>query len=64
MKHGSESGQMTWRNQIFLMFIFSLLLGGLNVVQPTIFQGLGDMNISLINIYINYAASVLPEEIH
>ncbi len=45
------------------VYLFSSSFGIENVVQRPISQGLGDINISLINIYTNYAASVWPEEL-
>lgn len=60
-KNQRRNGHMTQRNHVCL---FSSSWGIKNVAQWPIFQGLGDINISLINIYTNYAASVVPEEMH
>lgn len=46
------------------LFLFLFTPQILNVDQQLIFQVLGDINISLINIYTSCAALVLPEETH
>lgn len=60
-----KSGHVTLGNQplMFIIFFFSPSRSQ-NVDQGLISHALGDKNISLINIYVISAASVLPEEIH